>query len=330
MLSTQLGDDQLAIAVARAHEGDDGPVLREFLTDRILPQATADGNRWMATWALWMLGKRDSAVRALVVRPSPLTMYTEADDAKLPLSEVLSPPETPRLDAKLFLADDPALVVLYKQLRERSVQTLRGAVSISPRAEWDFVMHIARVYARMGCDFLALDLGSCPSSLPPCAPPSFFERRLTANPVRTWNFILPPARPRAPTAERAAAARRGGGPARRAQGRVAVAAARAGRGPAVHHAAAVVARRRRPAARRQGRRAAPPRGLERHQRGRGGAERRASPWRRGGGGEGAGVARRGDEEADSVQGAGPQQSAGFVWVLRYMAWAFERCIRACL
>jgi hypothetical protein len=83
---------------------------------------------------------------------------------------VLSPPDTPRLDAKLFLADDPALVVLYKQLREKSVQTLRGAISISPRAEWDFVMHIARVYARMGCDFLALDLGSLPS--PPFLQPS--------------------------------------------------------------------------------------------------------------------------------------------------------------
>ncbi|HEY2217162.1 MAG TPA: hypothetical protein VGH21_06680 [Solirubrobacteraceae bacterium] len=82
---------------------------------------------------------------------------------------MLSPPDTPRLDAKLFLADDPALVVLYKQLREKSVQTLRGAISISPRAEWDFVMHIARVYARMGCDFLALDLGS----LPPPSPPPF-------------------------------------------------------------------------------------------------------------------------------------------------------------
>src|SRR5207244_1346747 len=62
---------------------------------------------------------------------------------QLPLSEVLSPPEPPKLDAKLFLTDDPALVVLYKQLREKTVQTLRGAVSISPRAEWEFVMHIA-------------------------------------------------------------------------------------------------------------------------------------------------------------------------------------------
>jgi hypothetical protein len=134
---------QLAIAVARVYEGDHGPVLQEFLSAKVLPQAVNSGNRWLATWALWMLGKRDRAVRALV----------------LPLSNVISPPETPRLDAKLFSADDPALVVLYTQLREKSLQTLRGAVSISPRVEWEFVMHTARLYCRMGCDLLALDLG---------------------------------------------------------------------------------------------------------------------------------------------------------------------------
>jgi hypothetical protein len=74
---------------------------------------------------------------------------------------VLSPPETPKLEAKLFSADDPALVVLYKQLREKSLQTLRGALSISPRAEWEFVMHTARLYDRMGCDLLALELSKC-------------------------------------------------------------------------------------------------------------------------------------------------------------------------
>lgn len=55
--------------------------------------------------------------------------------------------------------DDPALVVLYKQLREKSLQTLRGAIMVAPRVEWEFVVHTARMYERMGCDFLALDLG---------------------------------------------------------------------------------------------------------------------------------------------------------------------------
>lgn len=63
------------------------------------------------------------------------------------------------MEAMLFSTDDPALVVLYKQLREKSLQTLRGALSISPRVEWEFVTHTARLYARMGCDLLALDLG---------------------------------------------------------------------------------------------------------------------------------------------------------------------------
>ena len=67
VLSNQLGDTQLAIAVARVYEGDDGPILADFLKEQILPKAAIEGNRWMATWALWMLGKRDKAVRALIV-----------------------------------------------------------------------------------------------------------------------------------------------------------------------------------------------------------------------------------------------------------------------
>ena len=103
-----------------------------------------EGNRWLATWAFWMLGRRDMAVRALI---SPLDDLIE-----------YAPPPSHNLHAKSFLASDPALVVLYKHLRDRSLQTLRGASSISPRAEWEFVMQHARLYSRMGCDLLALDL----------------------------------------------------------------------------------------------------------------------------------------------------------------------------
>ena len=63
------------------------------------------------------------------------------------------------MQSKLFLTDDPALVVLYSQLRQKTLQTLRGAAQITPKVEWAFVMHSARLYERMGCDLLALDLG---------------------------------------------------------------------------------------------------------------------------------------------------------------------------
>lgn len=64
----QIGDVQLAIALARIVEGnDDGPVLREILRETVVPLAFKDGNRWFASWAFWLLHRRDLAVRILVV-----------------------------------------------------------------------------------------------------------------------------------------------------------------------------------------------------------------------------------------------------------------------
>ena len=148
----QMQDLQLAIAVARVYDGDDGLVLRSLLIDKVLPKAAAEGNRWVATWAFWMLGKRDLAVRALIS----------------PVHTLLNSPQTmPKMQARSYLSNDPALVVLYKQLREKTLQTLKGASRVSPRAEWEFVIQTARLYDRMGCDLLALDL------------------------VRNWEFLLP-------------------------------------------------------------------------------------------------------------------------------------------
>lgn len=59
---------QLAITISRVYEGDDGLVLRRLLQDRVLPLAAQEGNRWLAAWAFWMLGRKDVAVRALIVR----------------------------------------------------------------------------------------------------------------------------------------------------------------------------------------------------------------------------------------------------------------------
>ena len=81
----QIGDMQLAIALARIVEGnDDGPVLQEILRETVVPLAFKDGNRWLASWAFWLLRRRDLAVRILVVRfyCSVLIIGTLGSDSK--------------------------------------------------------------------------------------------------------------------------------------------------------------------------------------------------------------------------------------------------------
>ena len=66
----QLDDWQLAFVLARAVEGGtDGILVRWILTDAVVPLAFAGGHRWLATWAFWLLGRRDLAVRVIIVSP---------------------------------------------------------------------------------------------------------------------------------------------------------------------------------------------------------------------------------------------------------------------
>ena len=87
-------------------------------------------------------------------------LMDEADKRlQIPVYALIETPRSPDIKSRLFLTDDPALVVLYSQLRQQTLSTLRGASKIGPKAEWDFVLHSAKLYDRMGCDLLGLDLG---------------------------------------------------------------------------------------------------------------------------------------------------------------------------
>ncbi|BFZ62436.1 regulator of (H+)-ATPase in vacuolar membrane [Saitoella coloradoensis] len=136
-----LEDYQLAIAICRVYEGDNGPVLRDLLERHILPLAAEKGDRWLASWAFWMLKARDKAVRGLIT----------------PLETLIEIPG-PMIKSDDAYADDPALVILYREIREKSLQTLKGASEIPPKLEFDFILHMAKTYNRMGCEVLALDL----------------------------------------------------------------------------------------------------------------------------------------------------------------------------
>lgn len=84
----QIGDVQLAIALARVVEGnDDGPVLQEILRDTVVPLAFNDGNRWLASWAFWLMHRRDLAVRILVVYFGYFDLITAPFRSDLRLSD---------------------------------------------------------------------------------------------------------------------------------------------------------------------------------------------------------------------------------------------------
>ncbi|KAF2149269.1 WD repeat protein-like protein [Myriangium duriaei CBS 260.36] len=149
VIATQLQDVDLALAVGRAYAGDDCEEVRDLVTERILRPAVRDGDRWAACWALWFLGDRGGAVRALVEPLDKLVQEILPGDEAGERKEV-------SLRAKSFLNDDPALVVLYEFLRGTSLQTLSGAVKVSGAEERAFVMRTAGLLRRMGCDILAL------------------------------------------------------------------------------------------------------------------------------------------------------------------------------
>lgn len=103
----------------------------------------------------------------------------------MPVYTLLETPCSPDIKSRLFLTDDPALVVLYSHLRHQTLQTLRGASKVTPKVEWEFVLHSAKLYDRMGCDLLGLDLGIYLN------PIFYIARLLMLLAVRNWEFQRP-------------------------------------------------------------------------------------------------------------------------------------------
>ncbi|KAI6047751.1 RAVE protein 1 C terminal-domain-containing protein [Pisolithus marmoratus] len=139
----QLSDFQLAIALARVVEqGNDGPVFQGILKNTVLPMAVGGGNKWLCSWAFWMLRRRDLSVRVLLT----------------PLQDIVNAFGINVKDVGEPYFDDPSLALLFSQLRSKTLQTATGTSEISAKSEFNFVLQVARVFCRMGCHALALDL----------------------------------------------------------------------------------------------------------------------------------------------------------------------------
>ncbi|RKO89844.1 RAVE protein 1 C terminal-domain-containing protein [Blyttiomyces helicus] len=135
----QLDDIQLAIFLCRLYEGEDGPILKETITEQILPMAIETGDRWLASMAFTLLKQRDKALYATL----------------MPLNTLLPNP-TPVSETAAF--SDPALAIFYAYLRKsyKSMRMVQPRVSRS--LEREFVQRSARAYERLGCPALALSI----------------------------------------------------------------------------------------------------------------------------------------------------------------------------
>jgi hypothetical protein len=152
-----LDDFQLAVALARIAEGgDDGPILKMILTTKVIPEAFKTGNRYLGSWAFWLLRRRDLAVRILVVSDDLSSFINRIDFMsifKMPLHDVASVLDVPVNEIGSPHYDDPSLALLFSQLKAKTLQAAKGTSEIPGRVEFEFVLQIARVFVRMGTPF---------------------------------------------------------------------------------------------------------------------------------------------------------------------------------
>ncbi|KAK3056932.1 regulator of (H+)-ATPase in vacuolar membrane [Extremus antarcticus] len=122
VLASQCEDTMLAIAVARLYAGDGSALLRKLVEDRVMPQASKDGDRWAMSWCHSILLQQDEAAEALV----------------MPLEGVV----------RRWEQDDPGTMALYAAVRK------------GEGSEWEYeaVLRAARVLRRMGLWLLALEM----------------------------------------------------------------------------------------------------------------------------------------------------------------------------
>ncbi|RXW19520.1 hypothetical protein EST38_g6323 [Candolleomyces aberdarensis] len=174
-----LKDFQLAIAIARVMEqSNEGPVLKDILSGTVIPIAFESGNRYLGSWAFWVLHRRDLAVRILLT----------------PLQDVASAFNVIVEEIREPFYDDPSTALLFSQLRSKTLQAAKGTSEISGRSEFKFILQIAKVFCRMGCHALALDLVQSWSF----ARPSTVIHSPANSPLNgsiSWNSSSPGSRP---------------------------------------------------------------------------------------------------------------------------------------
>lgn len=145
VLCKQVNDMDLAIAVCRLYEGDDGDVLGNLLRTQLLPKAILESDKWTTSYIYWKLRKQEISIKALVTPPVELE-----NNKELIAKEMLV--------NNSFLVEDPALLYLYKHLRTKNINYFLGSLDLGLKIEYALILKSVDILCRMGCDYLASSL----------------------------------------------------------------------------------------------------------------------------------------------------------------------------
>lgn len=151
-LCSKMDEVELALAVAKVNEDKDALML--IIERYVLPQAVAKGDRWYTSWVFWELGMAEISIQALV-KP-PRRVVTQNSSQFLESFQQDLKVTSQELQSRSFLRDDPVLAALYEKLRGAKIDYYQGSKAVLPEEESDFVVRVCSIYARMGCDYLAL------------------------------------------------------------------------------------------------------------------------------------------------------------------------------
>lgn len=137
VLCNKLQDEHLAIAVAKMYDSNE----MEGLLERVfIPKALEEHDRWLTSWILWLRNEKEASVQALIKSPDEMFPVKLSSDARI----------------VHFLQDDPLLVILFRELRTKKISYWLGATQIAPQQEFDFIVRVCGIYARMGCEYLSV------------------------------------------------------------------------------------------------------------------------------------------------------------------------------
>lgn len=151
-LCNKVNDFELALVVAKVNSDKD--TIMHIIENFILPHALMKGDRWMTSWVFWEMKQKEISIQALIKSPihvvkENVTAFSESFQ-KTMNNVVL------QAKSKSFIRDDPVLAVLFQNLRAAKLSYLQGSRAVRPDEEFQFVIKVSTIYARMGCDYLAL------------------------------------------------------------------------------------------------------------------------------------------------------------------------------